>query len=344
MEEQIKKLKEDFYSDFKEKITVTKLEELRIKYLGKKSLLSQLFSQLPNLDKEKKAIFGRKLNALKLEFTTFIEQKSKEIVTEEEKIDLTFPSFYPKRGTKHILSLVSQNICRIFQDLGFVIVEGKEIEDERHNFTALNIPLEHPSRDAFDTFYLDIKPTRDGGNFLLRSHTSPSQIRVMETIKPPLAVISPGRVYRPDKVDASHSFMFFQIEGFVVDRNINFSHLKGVLLYFAKKFFSEDVALRFRPHFFPFTEPSAEVDISCFLCKNQKFSNQKCGVCKGKGWLEILGCGMIHPKVLENCKIDSKKFRGFAFGMGVDRIAMLKFGIGDIRLFYENDLKFLEQF
>ncbi|MCM8830756.1 MAG: phenylalanine--tRNA ligase subunit alpha [Candidatus Omnitrophica bacterium] len=344
MEEEIKKLKEDFYNDFSKKITAKKLEELRIKYLGKKSLLSQLFSQLPNLDKEKKVIFGKQLNALKLEFITFIEQKIKEISTKEEKIDLTFPSFYPKRGSMHILSIVSQNICRIFQDIGFVVVEGKEIEDEKHNFTALNIPLDHPSRDVFDTFYLDIEPTKNGGNFLLRSHTSPSQIRVMEKIKPPLAVISPGRVYRPDKVDASHSFMFFQIEGFAVDKNINFSHLKGVLLHFAKKFFGEDVALRFRPHFFPFTEPSAEVDISCFICKKKKFVNQKCSVCKGNGWLEILGCGMIHPKVLENCKINSKKFRGFAFGMGVDRIAMLKFGIDDIRLFYENDLKFLEQF
>ncbi|MFA7676661.1 MAG: phenylalanine--tRNA ligase subunit alpha, partial [Candidatus Omnitrophota bacterium] len=221
-----------------------------------------------------------------------------------------------------------------------------------HNFEALNIPLDHPSRDAFDTFYLDI-PESKNGKYLLRSHTSPSQIRVMKNAKPPLAVISPGRVYRPDEVDATHSFMFHQIEGFAVDEHIDFSHLKGVLLRFAHIFFSPDVSLRFRPHFFPFTEPSAEVDISCVICKNkksftktkdQKPKTEKCSVCKGKGWLEILGCGMIHPEVLNACGINPKKYRGFAFGMGVERIAMLKYGIDDIRLFYENDVRFLNQF
>lgn len=346
MEEAIKKLREDFYNDFKENISPQKLEELRIKYLGRKSLLSQLFSQLSSLEKEKKAIFGSQLNALKLEFTNFIEEKAKSITVAEEKIDLTLPVPPPRRGTKHILSLINERICRIFKDIGFVVIEGKEIEDEWHNFEALNIPLEHPSRDAFDTFYLDTTfLDKKEPKLLLRSHTSPSQIRVMEKFSPPFAVISPGRVYRPDKVDASHSFMFHQIEGFVVDKNISFSHLKGVLLYFAKKFFGPSVNLRFRPHFFPFTEPSAEVDVSCFICSGkEKQKEQRCSVCKGKGWLEILGCGMIHPNVLKACKINPNNFKGFAFGMGVDRIAMLKFGIDDIRLFYENDLRFLEQF
>ena len=206
-------------------------------------------------------------------------------------------------------------------------------------------PGDHPSRDAFDTFYLNIPPVDpEKGKHLLRCHTSPSQIRVMEENKPPLAVISPGRVYRPDEVDATHSFMFHQIEGFAVDREINFSHLKGVLFYFAREFFSGDARLRFRPHFFPFTEPSAEVDVSCFKCSGNVRGEKKCSVCKGKGWLEILGCGMIHPHVLEFCGIDSSKYQGFAFGMGVERPAMLKYGIDDIRLFTENDVKFLEQF
>ena len=208
---------------------------------------------------------------------------------------------------------------------------------------ALNFPLDHPSRDSFDTFYLDLPETKFGKN-LLRCHTSPSQPRIMLGYKPPLAVVSPGRVYRPDEVDATHSFMFHQIEGFAVAQDINFAQLKGVLLSFARQFFSTDVNIRLRPHYFPFTEPSAEADISCFLCKGVKDENKKCSVCKDKGWIEILGCGMIHPNVLENCQIDSKKYQGFAFGMGVERIAMLKYGIRDIRLFYENDKRFLEQF
>jgi phenylalanyl-tRNA synthetase alpha chain len=250
-------------------------------------------------------------------------------------------------GTNHILSSVSEEICFIFEKLGFSISEGAEIEDEWHNFSALNIALEHPSRDAFDTFYLDLKE-KNKGKFLLRSHTSPSQIRVMEKTKPPLAIISPGRVYRPDAVDASHSFMFHQIEGFALGKDINFAHLKGVLLHFAREFFSSNVKLRFRPHFFPFTEPSAEVDISCFNCTSHvprpTSHENKCSVCKGKGWLEILGCGMIHPNVLKACKINPSQYQGFAFGMGVERPAMLKYGIDDIRLFFENDVRFLEQF
>ncbi len=342
--EEIERVEKEAVEQIQKASSWEDLEKVRIRYLGRKSILNQLFSRLPTLEKEERARLGRRLNAFKEKLTKLIEDKQNVFRQKEELIDLTFPARKIERGSKHILTIVTEKICRIFKELGFEIIEGNEIEDEWHNFTALNIPLEHPSRDVFDTFYLDLEAKKDKGKYLLRSHTSPSQIRVMEKLKPPLAVISPGRVYRPDNPDASHSFMFHQIEGFWVDEDINFSHLKGVLLFFAQRFFSPDVKLRFRPHHFPFTEPSAEVDISCMICKGETNSEKKCSVCKGKGWLEILGCGMIHPQVLKNCGINPKKYQGFAFGMGVERIAMLKYGIDDIRLFYENDIRFLEQF
>ena len=338
MHEDIKSIEREFAEEIEKVSSLQEIEKLRIKYLGRKSVINQLFSEIPHLSKEEKASFGRNLNILKQKITECIDSKVSLFRDREEKIDVTFPAEDIYFGRKHILTSVSEEICNIFEKIGFAVIEGEEIEDEWHNFTALNIPLEHPSREAFDTFYLKL-PEDDKGKYLLRSHTSPSQIRVMENNSLPLAVISPGRVYRPDKVDASHSFMFFQIEGFCVDKCISFSHLKGVLLYFAKSFFGEGVSLRFRPHFFPFTEPSAEVDISCMICKGKG-----CSVCSRKGWLEILGCGMIHPKVLKHCGINPNKYSGFAFGMGVDRIAMLKYGINDIRLFYENDTRFLRQF
>jgi phenylalanyl-tRNA synthetase alpha chain len=359
MEQEVKILEQEFQSDYEKAKNAQDIENLRVKYLGRKATIASLFAQIPQLSREEKGIWGKQLNSLKQKITLLIDDKAKNIKGSQEEIDLTPPAYPKETGSWHILSLVNRNICSIFQKLGFDIIEGGEIEDEWHNFAALNIPLEHPSRDVFDTFYLDIKQ-KDRGKHLLRSHTSPSQIRVMQKQKPPLAVVSPGRVYRPDEVDATHSFMFHQIEGFAIDKNINFSHLKGVLLHFARTFFSPEVKLRFRPHFFPFTEPSAEVDISCIMCREQRTENReqkrgekrekireserKCSVCKGKGWLEILGCGMIHPNVLEACGIDSKKYKGFAFGMGVERIAMLKYGIDDIRLFYDNDVRFLEQF
>jgi len=350
MENEIKRLEEELQRDFQEAKSPKELEILKIKYLGRKSTFTQLFSRIPTLAKEERGIWGKRLNAFKQKITSLLEVEASQGKSREGKIDLTPPSVSLESGSRHILSTVSEKICSIFEKLGFATIEGKEIEEEWYNFEALNIPLEHPSREAFDTFYLDIGE-KDKGKYLLRSHTSPSQIRVMQETKPPLAVISPGRVYRPDQVDATHSFMFHQIEGFAVDEDINFSHLKGVLLHFAREFFSTEVELRFRPHFFPFTEPSAEVDISCFVCRRKKAERggkeeavKKCSVCKGKGWLEILGCGMIHPKVLKACRIDPKKYKGFAFGMGVERIAMLKYGIDDIRLFYENDVRFLKQF
>jgi len=347
MKERLKHIEEEFKKDLGNVQLVQDFEDIKIKYLGRKSLLSQLFAKIPDLAKEEKGIWGKKLNLFKNKITSLLEERIKEstILGKEKNFDVTFPSADLKKGSRHILSKVSEQICYIFEKLGFSVVEGNEIEDEWHNFAALNIPLEHPSRDVFDTFYLDI-PKGVGGKFLLRSHTSPSQIRIMQKVKPPLAVISPGRVYRPDQADATHSFMFYQIEGFAVSEEINFSHLKGILLHFARELFSDDVKLRFRPHFFPFTEPSAEVDVSCIICdgKSKSDTGKKCSVCKGKGWLEILGCGMIHPNVLVSCGIDQKRYKGFAFGMGVDRIAMLKYGIDDIRLFYENDIRFLEQF
>jgi phenylalanyl-tRNA synthetase alpha chain len=240
---------------------------------------------------------------------------------------------------------VIEEICDIFIRLGFVVAEGPEVETEFNNFTALNIPLEHPSRDMFDTFYLDTKTSSKKSQstlkerLLLRSHTSPAQIRVMKSRRPPLAVIVPGRVYRPDAVDASHSFVFHQIEGFMVDYDVGFADLKGILQFFAQSIFGDGIKMRFRPHFFPFTEPSAEVDISCIIC-----NGKGCSVCGRKGWLEILGSGMIHPNVFKQVGYDARKYTGFAFGMGVERIAMLKYGINDIRLFFENDLRFLRQF
>ena len=315
------------------------LDQFRVKYLGRKGLITQLTNSIPGLPKEERAVFGQKVNALKEKISSAIKQKQKglSIISQEAvgaAVDLTMPGIAQEIGRLHPLTQVIDEICAIFSRLGFSIVEGPEIESEYNNFTGLNIPLEHPSRDTFDTFYL-----KGEKKLLLRSHTSPVQIRVMKSRQPPLAVVVPGRVYRPDAVDASHSFMFHQIEGFMVDKGIRFSDLKGVLEVFVKGVFGKEIKTRFRPHFFPFTEPSAEVDISCIIC-----SGKGCSVCGKKGWLEVLGCGMIHPNVFKNVGYNPKKYTGFAFGMGIERIAMLKFGIHDIRLFFENDLRFLNQF
>ena len=335
------------------------LENLRIKYLGRRGRITQITSSIPTLPLEERRLLGRNVNALKEKLTALLDEKTRQIKGARASVcgglDVTLPGLPPNIGTQHPITQTIEDICGIFSKMGFVVVEGPEMETEYNNFTGLNIPLEHPSRDAFDTFYLKSagltgKPAnRQTGKPLLRSHTSPVQIRVMKKYKPPLAVVVPGKVYRPDAVDASHSFMFHQVEGFLVDENVRFSDLKGVLAVFAKKFFGEDIQMRFRPHFFPFTEPSAEVDISCIICRrNQKPENReqkgRCSVCGGKGWLEILGCGMIHPNVFANVGYPKGKYTGFAFGMGVDRMAMLRHGIDDIRLFYENDLRFLKQF
>ena len=314
------------------------LEEFRVRYLGRKGIIAQLTGTIPSLPVEERGTFGQQVNNLKNKIIFLIDEKQKSLNIKTDgaipQVDISLPGIAQDLGHLHPITQVTDEICAIFSKMGFSVVEGPEIETEYNNFTGLNIPLEHPSRDVFDTFYLTTKD-----KLLLRSHTSPVQIRVMKSRKPPLAVIVPGRVYRPDAVDASHSFMFHQIEGFMVDEDIKFSDLKGILEAFAKGVFGQNIKMRFRPHFFPFTEPSAEVDISCIIC-----GGRGCSVCGRKGWLEILGSGMIHPNVFKNVGYNPKKYTGFAFGMGVERIAMLKYGIDDIRLFFENDLRFLKQF
>lgn len=312
------------------------LDDLRVKYLGRKGLVTELLGQIAALPAHDKPKFGSELNSLKVRLDESLKARqgelSKSAVFSKDLADLTLPGFKPPLGSKHPIIKTIESICGIFLGMGFKIVEGPEIETEFYNFEALNIPLDHPSRDAFDTFYIKDK-------YLLRSHTSPVQARFMEKEKPPFKIVVPGKVYRPDAVDASHSFMFHQIEGLVVGEGVTFADLKGALSVFVKEYFGEKAKVRFRPHYFPFTEPSAEVDVSCIIC-----GGSGCSVCGKKGWLEILGCGMVNPNVFKVVRYNPEKVTGFAFGMGVDRIAMLKYGINDIRLFYENDMRFLEQF
>jgi phenylalanyl-tRNA synthetase alpha chain len=339
----IESIKTQIDQDIQNISSLEKVEEFKIKYLGRKGIISELTGSIPSVPKEQRGQFGQQVNLLKTRIVLLVEEKEKTFFSLplESKAtcsDIGMPGIVQELGRLHPLTQIVDEVCAIFSRMGFSIVEGPEIETEYNNFTGLNIPLEHPSRDAFDTFYLKSPATAEG-KLLLRSHTSPVQIRVMKSRKPPLAIVVPGRVYRPDAVDASHSFMFHQIEGFMVDENIKFSDLKGILEVFAKAVFGNDIKMRFRPHFFPFTEPSAEVDISCIICKGKG-----CSVCGRKGWLEVLGSGMIHPNVFKNVGYDAKKYTGFAFGMGIERIAMLKHGINDIRLFFENDLRFLKQF
>lgn len=324
------------------------LDALRVKYLGRKGLVQEMMQAIPTLSVEERRGFGAGVNQLKNELEELLSRRGAELEAQGDLagafVDITLPGRQPLCGHLHPITQVKLEICRAFEHLGFKVFEGPEVETEFHNFESLNIPLDHPSRDAFDTFYLRTshvpRPTSENAEKrLLRSHTSPSQVRALKACPPPMAVVVPGRVYRPDAVDASHSFMFHQVEGIAVDKDIRFSDLKGLLIAFAHEMFGEGTRLRFRPSFFPFTEPSAEVDVSCFLC-----GAKGCSVCKKSGWLEILGCGMVHPHVFKSAGLDPKEWRGFAFGMGVERIAMLKFGIDDIRLFFENDMRFLEQF
>lgn len=321
------------------------LESFRIEYLGRKGRVAELYASLASVPKDQKPVLGKAINDLKNEVTRLIEEKKSTLVTQKRKasqktIDVTIPGVGNPVGHAHILTQTIGEICSIFEKLGFGVQDGPEIETEFNNFTALNIPADHPSRDGFDTFYLKQRDPDDKDvNLLLRSHTSPTQIRIMQKHKPPLAVVVPGKVYRPDAVDASHSFMFHQIEGLLVDKDVKFSDLKGLLTKFLKRLFGNEIKMRFRPHFFPFTEPSAEVDISCYIC-----GGKGCSVCGRKGWLEIMGCGMVHPEVFRAVGYPKGKYTGLAFGLGVERMTMLKHGIHDIRIFYENDLRFLNQF
>ncbi len=315
------------------------LEQIRIHYLGKKGELTAVLRGMGALTAEERPIVGQIANEVRADIEKALGEKVKEEKEkllqkklEEEKIDVTFPAKAARMGHLHPLTQIQRNIEDIFIGMGFSIVEGPEVEYDYYNFQALNIPENHPARDTQDTFYIT-------DNILLRSQTSPVQVRTMEKQKPPIRIISPGRVYRSDAVDSTHSPLFHQIEGLVVDKGITMGDLKGMLETFAKTLFGEDARLRFRPHHFPFTEPSAEVDVSCFVC-----GGKGCRVCKNEGWIEILSAGMVHPFVLENCGIDPNVYSGFAFGLGVERVAMKQYGIDDMRLLYENDIRFLDQF
>jgi len=316
-----------------------KLNEIRVNYLGKKGQLTALLKGMKDVAPEERPKVGQMVNDVRSEIEEVLERatdKMKALALEGrlkgETIDVTLPARKNNVGHRHPNTIALEEVERIFVGMGYEVVEGPEVEKDYYNFEALNIPADHPAKDEQDTFYVN-------GDILLRTQTSPVQVRVMEQTKPPIRIIAPGRVFRSDEVDATHSPSFHQIEGLVVDKNITFADLKGTLAQFAKELFGEETKVKFRPHHFPFTEPSAEVDVSCFKC-----GGKGCRFCKGSGWIEILGCGMVHPKVLKMSGIDPEVYSGFAFGVGLERIALLKYEIDDMRLLYENDIRFLKQF
>lgn len=339
MKEQLESILQEAMNSLKKATTKDDIEAVRIRVLGKKGELTAILKQMGSLSPEERPIIGQKANEIRNILGQEIDEKMREIKRknlskklESEKIDVTMPGKHTVLGHKHPLSIVQEDINQIFIGMGFEIVDGPEVEYTKYNFDALNIPKDHPSREEQDTFYIN-------DDILLRTQTSPVQVRVMEQQKPPIRILSPGRVFRADTVDATHSPLFHQIEGLVVDKGITFSDLKGTLETFIKRLYGEDTVVRFRPHHFPFTEPSAEVDAQCFNC-----GGKGCSLCKGEGFIEILGCGMVHPKVLSGCGIDPEVYSGFAFGMGLERIAMRRYNIDDMRLFFENDVRFLKQF
>ncbi len=313
------------------------LEEFRLKYLSKKGILSDLFLEMKEASPDQKKDLGKVLNELKTKaeekystFKTSLENNKEEVASDK---DLTLPSMR-YLGSRHPISIVRSEIVDIFSRIGFTVSEGPEIEDDWHNFSALNFPEEHPARDMQDTFFIQKNP-----DIALRTHTSSVQVRVMETTPPPIRTISPGRVFRNEAISARAHCIFHQVEGLCIDEDISFADLKQTLLYFAREMFGKDTKIRLRPSYFPFTEPSAEMDISCTLC-----DGKGCNICKHTGWTEIMGCGMVDPNVLTNCGIDAVKYTGFAFGMGIERITMLKYQINDLRIYFENDVRFLRQF
>ncbi len=314
------------------------IENFRIKYLGKKGIVTLLFDEFKTLPAEQRKEVGKLLNILKISIQEKIDSSrqllEKNQVNSETQSDLSLPVDYSSLGGRHPISIIRNEIIDIFKRIGYTVSEGPEIEDDWHNFSALNFAPEHPAREMQDTFFIEKDP-----DIVLRTHTSSVQVRVMENTQPPIRTISPGRVYRSEAISARAHCFFHQIEGLYVDENVSFKDLKQTLLYFAKEMFGAQTKIRLRPSFFPFTEPSGEVDVTCFLC-----GGKGCNICKHTGWVEILGCGMVDPQVLENCKIDSSKYTGFAFGMGIERITMLKYQINDLRLFSENDIRFLKQF
>jgi len=323
---------ENFSSNKKEEI-----ENKRIELLSKKGEISKLFAEFKNIPVEQKKEFGQKINELKNKAVAklnSLKEKISETTDENNTKDLSLPGEQIKLGSRHPISIVKNEIIQIFSRLGFAISEGPEIEDDWHVFSALNFPENHPARDMQDTFFINKNP-----DILLRTHTSSVQVRVMQNEKPPIRTISPGRVFRNEAISARAHCIFHQVEGLYIDENVSFADLKQTLLYFAKEMFGENIKIRLRPSYFPFTEPSAEMDITCKIC-----GGKGCNVCKYTGWVEILGCGMVDPNVLESNGIDNKKYTGFAFGMGIERITMLKYQIKDLRLFFENDVRFLQQF
>ncbi len=339
MKEKITEVRKSSVAEIKGANSRKELNDLKVKYLGKKGELTLLLRGMGELSPEERPVVGSLVNELRDELDNLIEQKELEIDKQEmlnkletENIDVTEPSKKIELGSIHPITQIIDEVKEIFLGMGYQIADGPEVEKAFYNFDQLNTPPDHPARDIQDTFYIT-------DDIVLRSQTSPVQARVMENQKPPIKIICPGAVYRSDSVDATHSPVFHQVEGLVVDKNISMTDLKGTLEMFAKKCLGENTQIRFRPHHFPFTEPSAEADVSCFVC-----GGKGCRVCKGEGWIELLGCGMVHPNVLKNCGIDPEIYSGFAFGFGVERIAMAKFGIEDMRLLFENDVRFLKQF
>ena len=334
----IELLEDEAMKAIKESLDIKSLEQIKVDYLGKKSSLSTLLKGLGELTPKERPLAGASINVAKKRITNEIERRQNEIVLieinsrlEKETLDITLPGRCSDKGSLHLVSQTIERIESFFTNIGFKVEKGPEIEDDYHNFEALNIPSHHPARAMHDTFYIN-------QNNVLRTHTSPVQIRTMETQDPPLRIICPGKVYRCDS-DLTHTPMFHQVEGLVLDKNISMANLKGIVIQFLNAFFEEDLPIRFRPSYFPFTEPSAEVDMQCANCKGKG-----CRICKDTGWLEVMGCGMVHTAVLSHCNIDPEKYSGFAFGMGVERLSMLRYGVTDLRLFFENDLKFLKQF
>ena len=339
MQEQLRQIRERVLNDLEAISTSDALEQLRVRVMGKKGELTGILRGMGALPPEERPIAGQMVNEARARIEAAIEARKakihnaeKEAQLKKETLDVTMPGKERALGAMHPMNIVLSDLLDIFTGMGFEVVEGPEVEYDHYNFELLNLPKNHPARDAQDTFYID-------DNIVLRTHTSPVQARIMTTRKPPIRIVCPGRVYRADEVDATHSPVFHQIEGLVIDENVSIGDLKGTLDTFARQLYGEGVTTRFRPSFFPFTEPSAEVDMTCAACRGKG-----CRVCKGTGWIEVLGSGMVNPKVLEMCGIDSKKYTGFAFGMGIERLALLRYNVPDMRYLYENDLRFLGQF
>lgn len=339
MREQLEKIKEEALKQIQSSEALEKLNDIRVNYLGKKGELTNLLKSMKNVAPEDRPKVGQMVNEARAMIESRLEdaksvlaRKAREEQLKREVIDVTLPGKKNRAGHSHPNTIALEEVERIFVGMGYEVVEGPEVEYDRYNFEKLNIPKGHPARDEQDTFYIN-------DTILLRSQTSPVQVRTMEQGKLPIRMIAPGRVFRSDEVDATHSPSFHQIEGLVIDKNITFADLKGTLAEFARELFGPETKVKFRPHHFPFTEPSAEVDVTCFKC-----GGSGCRFCKGSGWIEILGCGMVHPHVLEMCGIDPDQYSGFAFGVGLERIALLKYEIDDMRLLYENDIRFLKQF